>query len=66
MVQLTVHQTGTFCCFVADSNRRTTAMTNPLVPAWGAGCGLVCNTRGGTVDATEAKAYGGDINCPGE
>ena len=40
-------------------------MTNPAGSAWGAGCGLVCNTRGGTVDATEAKAYGGDINCPG-
>ena len=56
---------GTFCCFVADSNFCTTAMTNPAGSAWGAGCGLVCNTRGGTVDATEAKAYGGDINCPG-
>ena len=45
---------GTFCCFVADSNFCTTAMTNPAGSAWGAGCGLVCNTRRGPVDATEA------------
>ena len=56
---------GSFCCFVADSAFCTTAMTNPAGSAWGTGCGLVCNTRGGTQAAVIANAYGGDINCPG-